>query len=87
MRKKIYRTNAIGDEGQYALSQMLTASLREFSAMQSTSENWKQAFNGEIASALNKIETLPIEEADTILSLVIGGEVGGLIPGQYAKID
>lgn len=38
----------------------------------------------EIAKALGNIETLPIDEADAILSLLPGGEYGGITAGDHA---
>lgn len=56
------------------------------SSIQETGEGltkWKTVMKEEIIEALLKLEKLPIEESDTILSLV-GGEYGALVAGDKA---
>jgi hypothetical protein len=53
-------------------------------AAQDAGACWSRALKEEITKALIGIETLPIDEADAILSLLPGGEYGGVTAGDHA---
>lgn len=83
LRSKMWKADA-ESEGQYAVSRTVSATLRVLGSVQGVGACWSRALKEEIAKALKNIETLPVDEADGILSLLLGGEFGGITAGDAA---
>jgi hypothetical protein len=84
LRSKMWRAADAESEGQYAVSRTVAATLRVLGSVQGVGACWSRALKEEIAKALKSIETLPVDEADGILSLMPGGEFGGITAGGHA---
>mmetsp|Transcript_41594 Transcript_41594/g.63470 ORF Transcript_41594/g.63470 Transcript_41594/m.63470 type:complete len:203 (-) Transcript_41594:56-664(-) len=82
----MWKDNSIESEGMFAVSQNIASLLRE--AWNNPNKGpWTKAMNAELKTALLNIESLPLVEADILLSLISGGEVGGLHAGSTAITD
>ena len=89
----MWNSNDIGSEGLYAVSQTLSETLRLISSnccldeksqhLKEENQSWKIIMNKKFTQALLKLDQLPLDESDTILS-ILGGEKRGLIAGDRA---
>lgn len=84
LRSKMWSTSDAESDGQYAVSQTVSATLRVISSVQGHGGLWSKALKEETTNALLSLESLPVEEADAILSLLPGGEYGGVTAGDPA---
>lgn len=82
MRSKMWSTTDAESDGQYAVTLTASDLLRSMHAMEGSV--WANQIKAEITSALLSVETFSVQETDVVMSLLPGGEYGGMTSGQPA---
>jgi len=82
LRSKMWSGADAESDGQYAVSQAVSATLRVIGSVRAA--DWSKQVKEEITNALLTVESLPVPEADAVLSLLPGGEYGGVTAGDPA---
>lgn len=82
MRSKMWNTKDAESDGQYAVTLAVSDLLRTMSGM--SDSEWSKQIKMEITDAIMQIEQLSVPEADAIMSLLPGGEYGGMTAGSPA---
>ena len=84
LRSKMWCASDAESEGQYAVSQTVSATLRVIGSVHGKGDFWSRVLKEETTKALLNIGNLRLDEADAILSLLPGGEYGGVTAGHQA---
>jgi hypothetical protein len=84
IRRQMWSSNTAESEGMYAVSQSLSDIIRDIGQTHTKGDYWTSIMKTTLSSALTKLVDLPIEESDTILSLIPGGEYGMITAGDMA---
>ena len=84
LRSKMWCASDAESEGQYAVSQTVSATLRTIASVHGKGDFWSKVLKEETTKALLNIGNLRLDEADAILSLLPGGEYGGVTAGHPA---
>ena len=84
LRSKMWCASDAESEGQYAVSQTVSATLRVIGSVHGKGDFWSKVLKEETTKALLNIGNLRVDEADAILSLLPGGEYGGVTAGHPA---
>jgi hypothetical protein len=82
MRSKMWNTADMDSDGVLAVTLTITDFMRETCGMSQT--GWCEYIREEITDALLNIENLSLAESDVVLSLLPGGEYGGMTAGEPA---
>lgn len=78
----MWSTSDAESDGQYAVTLTVSELLRSLNTMEGSV--WGTQVKTEITDALLTIETFSIQEMDIVMSLLPGGEYGGMTSGQPA---
>jgi hypothetical protein len=85
IRTQMWQQHQVESEGMYAVSQTISAILREITASNSAkSGQFGEVLTQEINLALAELETLSPCESEVILSLLPGGECNVITAGDIA---
>lgn len=66
-------------DGQYAVTLTISNLLRNMNSMEGSV--WAEKIQAEITKSLLTIETFSVQEMDVLMSLIPGGEYGGMTSG------
>lgn len=75
----MWNTKDAESDGQYAVTITVSNLIREMNTMEES--DWSVQIKEEITAALLQIESFPVPETDAIMSLLPGGEFGGMTSG------
>ena len=87
IRQVQWNDQMIESEGQFTVSHNISALLREVWTIRCRGDFGNKKISEELRTASLKIHSLPTVEADILLSLIPGGEFGGLTAGSTALTD